>query len=254
MKNTRRNAQRGGTKTVRGKTLRKSALPASTKKSTSVLLVKGRSIIYLKNLREFLDGFQRKFDRAAGNSRKEDNLSILALLLSTELSGSLTDNHALLESKKDDLESLLARMSVGNGAAKRNVFGDTWDELFDTTMAEEQPVEYLDTFNTFITSYIKEYKKLFNIVKVRRNTSALSSLSNMDAFADIIRAGVRVVFKKYLRILKVKAEETKKVETEVGKNNVNMGNAAANAAPPAILSEQKDDIDDIANLIGDLNL
>ena len=73
----------------------------------------------------------------------------------------------------------------------------------------------------------------------------------MDAFADIIRGGVRVVFKKYLRILKVKAEETK---TEVGKNNVNMGNAAANAAPPAILSEQKDDIDDIANLIGDLNL
>ena len=142
-------------------------------------------------------------------------------------------------------------MSVGNGAAKRNVFGDTWDELFDTTMAEEQPVEYLDTFNTFITSYIKEYKKLFNVVKVRGNTSALSSLSNMDAFADIIRGGVRVVFKKYLRILKVKAEETK---TEVGKNNVNMGNAAANAAPPAILSEQKDDIDDIANLIGDLNL
>jgi hypothetical protein len=213
--------------------------------------VKGRSILYLKNLREFLDGFQRKFDRAAGNSRKEDNLSILALLLSTELSSSLTDNHALLESKKDDLESLLARMSVGNGAAKRNVFGDTWDELFDTTMAEEQPVEYLDTFNTFITSYIKEYKKLFNVVKVRGNASALSSLSNMDAFADIIRGGVRVVFKKYLRILKVKADETK---TEVGKNNVNMGNAAANAAPPAILSEQKDDIDDIANLIGDLNL
>jgi hypothetical protein len=213
--------------------------------------VKGRSILYLKNLREFLDGFQRKFDKAAGNSRKEDNLSILALLLSTELSSSLTDNHALLESKKDDLESLLARMSVGNGAAKRNVFGDTWDELFDTTMAEEQPVEYLDTFNTFITSYIKEYKKLFNVVKVRGNASALSSLSNMDAFADIIRGGVRVVFKKYLRILKVKADETK---TEVGKNNVNMGNAAANAAPPAILSEQKDDIDDIANLIGDLNL
>jgi hypothetical protein len=213
--------------------------------------VKGRSILYLKNLREFLDGFQRKFDRAAGNSRKEDNLSILALLLSTELSSSLTDNHALLESKKDDLESLLARMSVGNGAAKRNVFGDTWDELFDTTMAEEQPVEYLDTFNTFITSYIKEYKKLFNVVKVRGNASALSSLSNMDAFADIIRGGVRVVFKKYLRILKVKADETK---TEVGKNNVNMANAAVNAAPPAILSEQKDDIDDIANLIGDLNL
>jgi hypothetical protein len=213
--------------------------------------VKGRSILYLKNLREFLDGFQRKFDKAAGNSRKEDNLSILALLLSTELSSSLTDNHALLESKKDDLESLLARMSVGNGAAKRNVFGDTWDELFDTTMAEEQPVEYLDTFNTFITSYIKEYKKLFNVVKVRGNASALSSLSNMDAFADIIRGGVRVVFKKYLRILKVKADETK---TEVGKNNVNMGNAAANAAAPAILSEQKDDIDDIANLIGDLNL
>jgi hypothetical protein len=248
MKNTRRNVKRGGTKAVT-KTLRKSTLPA--KKSTSVLFVKGRSIVYLKNLREFLDGFQRKFDRAAGNSRKEDNLSILALLLSTELSGSLTDNHALLESKKDDLESLLARMSVGNGAAKRNVFGDTWDELFDTTMAEEQPVEYLDTFNTFITSYIKEYKKLFNIVKVRGNASALSSLSNMDAFADIIRSGVRVVFKKYLRILKVKAEETK---TAVGKNNVNMGNAAANAAPPAILSEQKDDIDDIANLIGDLNL
>jgi hypothetical protein len=240
--------KRGGTKAVT-KTLRKSTLPA--KKSTSVLLVKGRSIVYLKNLREFLDGFQRKFDKAAGNSRKEDNLSILALLLSTELSGSLTDNHALLESKKDDLESLLARMSVGNGAAKRNVFGDTWDELFDTSMAEEQPVEYLDTFNTFITSYIKEYKKLFNIVKVRGNASALSSLSNMDAFADIIRSGVRVVFKKYLRILKVKAEETK---TAVGKNNVNMGNAAANAAPPAILSEQKDDIDDIANLIGDLNL
>ena len=240
--------KRGGTKAVT-KTLRKSTLPA--KKSTSVLLVKGRSIVYLKNLREFLDGFQRKFDKAAGNSRKEDNLSILALLLSTELSGSLTDNHALLESKKDDLESLLARMSVGNGAAKRNVFGDTWDELFDTSMAEEQPVEYLDTFNTFITSYIKEYKKLFNIVKVRGNASALSSLSNMDAFADIIRSGVRVVFKKYLRILKVKAEETK---TEVGKNNVNMGDAAANAAPPAILSEQKDDIDDIANLIGDLNL
>jgi len=215
--------------------------------------VKGRSILYLKNLREFLDGFQRKFDRAAGNSRKEDNLSILALLLSTEISSSLTDNHVLLESKKDDLESLLARMSVGNGAAKRNVFGDTWDELFDTTMAEEQPVEYLDTFNTFITSYIKEYKKLFNVVKVRGNASALSSLSNMDAFADIIRGGVRVVFKKYLRILKVKAEETKKVETEVGKNNVNMGNATA-PAPPAILSEQKDDIDDIANLIGDLNL
>jgi hypothetical protein len=214
--------------------------------------VKGRSILYLKNLREFLDGFQRKFDRAAGNSRKEDNLSILALLLSTELSSSLTDNHALLESKKDDLESLLARMSVGNGAAKRNVFGDTWDELFDTTMAEEQPVEYLDTFNTFITSYIKEYKKLFNVVKVRGNASALSSLSNMDAFADIIRGGVRVVFKKYLRILKVKADETK---TEVGKNNVNMGNAAANAPANApILSEQKDDIDDIANLIGDLNL
>jgi hypothetical protein len=213
--------------------------------------VKGRSILYLKNLREFLDGFQRKFDRAAGNSRKEDNLSILALLLSTEISSSLTDNHVLLESKKDDLESLLARMSVGNGAAKRNVFGDTWDELFDTTMAEEQPVEYLDTFNTFITSYIKEYKKLFNVVKVRGNASALSSLSNMDAFADIIRGGVRVVFKKYLRILKVKADETK---TEVGKNNVNMANAAANAAPPAILSEQKDDIDDIANLIGDLNL
>jgi hypothetical protein len=213
--------------------------------------VKGRSIVYLKNLREFLDGFQRKFDKAAGNSRKEDNLSILALLLSTELSSSLTDNHALLESKKDDLESLLARMSVGNGAAKRNVFGDRWDELFDTTMAEEQPVEYLDTFNTFITSYIKEYKKLFNVVKVRGNASALSSLSNMDAFADIIRGGVRVVFKKYLRILKVKADETK---TELGKNNVNMGNAAANAAPPAILSEQKDDIDDIANLIGDLNL
>jgi hypothetical protein len=212
--------------------------------------VKGRSILYLKNLREFLDGFQRKFDRAAGNSRKEDNLSILALLLSTEISSSLTDNHVLLESKKDDLESLLARMSVGNGAAKRNVFGDTWDELFDTTMAEEQPVEYLDTFNTFITSYIKEYKKLFNVVKVRGNASALSSLSNMDAFADIIRGGVRVVFKKYLRILKVKAEETK---TEVGKNNVNMGNATA-PAPPAILSEQKDDIDDIANLIGDLNL
>lgn len=213
-------------------------------------MVKGRSILYLKNLREFLDGFQRKFDRAAGNSRKEDNLSILALLLSTEISSSLTDNHVLLESKKDDLESLLARMSVGNGAAKRNVFGDTWDELFDTTMAEEQPVEYLDTFNTFITSYIKEYKKLFNVVKVRGNASALSSLSNMDAFADIIRGGVRVVFKKYLRILKVKAEETK---TEVGKNNVNMGNATA-PAPPAILSEQKDDIDDIANLIGDLNL
>jgi hypothetical protein len=74
----------------------------------------------------------------------------------------------------------------------------------------------------------------------------------MDAFADIIRGGVRVVFKKYLRILKVKAEETK---TEVGKNNVNMGNAAANAPANApILSEQKDDIDDIANLIGDLNL
>jgi len=251
MKNTRRNVQRGGTKALRGKTLRKSTLPA--KKSTSVLLVKGRSILYLKNLREFLDGFQRKFDRAAGNSRKEDNLSILALLLSTEISSSLTDNHVLLESKKDDLESLLARMSVGNGAAKRNVFGDTWDELFDTTMAEEQPVEYLDTFNTFITSYIKEYKKLFNVVKVRGNASALSSLSNMDAFADIIRGGVRVVFKKYLRILKVKAEETKKVETEVGKNNVNMGNATA-PAPPAILSEQKDDIDDIANLIGDLNL
>jgi hypothetical protein len=215
--------------------------------------VKGRSILYLKNLREFLDGFQRKFDKAAGNSRKEDNLSILALLLSNEISSSLTDNHALLESKKDDLESLLARMSVGNGAAKRNVFGDTWDELFDTTMAEEEPVEYLDKFNTFITAYIKEYKKLFNVVKVRGNASALSSLSNMDAFADIIRGGVRVVFKKYLRILKVKAEETKKVETEVGKNNVNMANAAAPANAP-ILSEQKDDIDDIANLIGDLNL
>ena len=241
--------KRGGTKTVRGKTVRKTALPAN--KSTSVLLVKGRSILYLKNLREFLDGFQRKFDRAAGNSRKEDNLSILALLLSTEISSSLTDNHALLESKKDDLESLLARMSVGNRAAKRNVFGDTWDELFDKTMAEEQPVEYLDKFNTFITAYIKEYKKLFNVVKLRGNASALSSLSNMDAFADIIRGGVRVVFKKYLRILKVKAEETK---TEIGKNNVNMANAAANAATPAILSEQKDDIDDIANLIGDLNL
>ena len=234
--------KRGGTKTVRAKTVRKTALPA--KKSTSVLL-------YLKNLREFLDGFQRKFDKAAGNSRKEDNLSILALLLSTELSSSLTDNHALLESKKDDLESLLARMSVGNGAAKRNVFGDTWDELFDTTMAEEQPVEYLDKFNTFITAYIKEYKKLFNVVKLRGNAAALSSLSNMDAFADIIRGGVRVVFKKYLRILKVKAEETKKAETEIGKNNVNMGNANA---PAPILSEQKDDIDDIANLIGDLNL
>lgn len=249
VKNTRRNVKRGGTKTVRAKTVRKTALPA--KKSTSVLLVKGRSILYLKNLREFLDGFQRKFDKAAGNSRKEDNLSILALLLSTELASSLTDNHALLESKKDDLESLLARMSVGNRAAKRNVFGDTWDELFDTSMAEEQPVEYLDKFNTFITAYIKEYKKLFNVVKLRGNASALSSLSNMDAFADIIRGGVRVVFKKYLRILKVKAEETKKAETEIGKNNVNMGNATANAP---ILSEQKDDIDDIANLIGDLNL
>ena len=38
---------------------------------------------------------------------------------------------------------------------------------------------------------------------------------------------------------------------EIGKNNVNMGNANA---PAPILSEQKDDIDDIANLIGDLNL
>ena len=248
MKNTRRNVKRGGTKALT-KTLRKSTLPP--KKSTSVLLVKGRSIVYLKNLREFLDGFQSKFDRAAGNSRKEDNLSILALLLSTELSSSLTDNHTLLESKKDDLESLLARMSVGNGGVKRNVFGDTWDELFDTSMAEEQPVEYLDTFNTFITTYIKEYKKLFHTVKVRGNAAALTSLSNMDALADIIRGGVRVVFKTYLRILKVKAQETKKAEVEVGKNNVNMGNAAA---PSPILSEQKDDIDDIANLIGDLNL
>lgn len=228
--------------------------PFKAAKSTSILLVKGRSIQYLKNLRDFLDGFQRKYDRAMGNNRKADNLSILALLLSTELSNSLTDNHKLLESKKDDLESLLSRMGIGNNNTRRNVFGDEWDELFDSEKATSEPVEYLETFNTFNTSFIKEYKKLYTAA-MRGNGSALTAMSNMDAFADIIKGGVRSVFKRYLRILKVKASDT--ATTTMNMANEDMKNAAnvknaTNATNVAAVPDA--DIDDIINQIGNFNL
>jgi hypothetical protein len=250
-----RKAKNGGGKAVT-KTVKKthtSAKSYKAPKSTSVLLVKGRSVQYLKNLRDFLDGFQRKYDRAMGNNRKSDNLSILALLLSTELSKSLTDNHKLLESKKDDLESLLSRMGLGNNNTRREVFGEQWDELFDTEKATSEPVEYLETFNIFNTSFIKEYKKLYTAA-MRGNGSALTAMSNMDAFADVIKGGVRSVFRSYLRILKVKATETANTTKNMANKNEEMKNVANATNVKNVAAVPDADIDDIINQIGNFNL